>query len=128
MAKVKKMAGGGLSSLGSLLGITTPAGAPASPFQAGSTDPAAAGSSAQDGLSQVQNGAASIQQSLGTASDALNTATGAIGTTGDIAPTQFRDYVYKKGGAVKRNTKSENVSFSLSKVSTAKKNSKQPKW
>jgi len=109
MAKVKKMAIGGLSDLGKLFGGSAPtqtampldsgtggdmpAGMTTNYFGSGLTGPLGSvaksgGGSAQDGLGQVSNGASTIANAIGQAQGALGGGGGSPGV------------YFKKGGKV----------------------------
>ena len=113
MAKVKKMAIGGLSDLGNLFGGSAatrtsnpvdsgtggdmPAGMTPNYFNSGLTGPLGSvaksgGGSAQDGLGQVSSGASTIANAIGQAQGALGGGGGSMAIEGNKA--------FKKGGKV----------------------------
>ena len=115
--KVKKMADGGLSSLGSMIpGTSTAAGAIGKVFGGGSND-GGGGGSATDGLSTVNQGAQSIGSALSRASAAIGGGGGGGGggSTDDVFPSG--PYTYKKGGHV-----------TTRRVSTGSTSKKSPNW
>tara|TARA_R110002126_G_scaffold10089_2_gene45420 strand:+ start:347 stop:703 length:357 start_codon:yes stop_codon:yes gene_type:complete len=118
MKKVKKMADGGISGLGSLLpvmetakplggGFKGPIGAILPGFGGG--DGGGGGGSAMDGLGTVNQGASAIGSALGRASAAIGGGGG-----GGVKPS----YEYKKGGQV----------TTTRRISTAERSKKCGDW
>jgi hypothetical protein len=117
MAKVKKMADGGMTGLGQLLGggkqqtTRMPSeffgmpGRPAPPIGGGG-----GGGSAQDGINQINSGAQTVSGAIGSAQNALG------GGGGAIPEPQS---TFKKGGSVGK---------TATKVTTASKNKTTPNW
>lgn len=121
MAKVKKMADGGMAGLGQLLGggaqqtTQMPSqffGMPgrSAPPMAGIGGGGGGGGSAQDGLQQIGSGSQTVASALSNAQNALG------GGGGGIAQPQA---TFKKGGAIKKQT---------TKMSTASKNKSNSNW
>jgi len=111
MKKVKKMADGGISGLGELLGkagigIGSPQTPPYMPGGGGG----GGGGSAMDGLGTVNQGASAIGSALGRASEA-------IGGGGGGSIVDKPNYMYKKGGKV-----------TTTRMSTASRSKKSPNW
>jgi hypothetical protein len=130
MAKIKKMADGGIAGLGSLLaGVNgnIPAykdlpNKPSNPFS-GSIGGVGSGGSASDGLGQINQGAGTVAGAISRASDALGGGGG--GLNGAIGPSPNNDSTtYKKGGSAKKNSSGNSIISKISKVSTHEKNPK----
>ena len=125
MAKVKKMADGGITGLGSLL--------------AGAIDPGSGGGAgvggggtAQDGLGEINAGTATVGKAIGTAQSALGGGGGGGGCGAGVSGGGGNSILgaagnglimtpLKKGGAVKKHLR---VNQDNSKISTHKKNPK----
>ena len=113
MKKVKKMADGGISGLGQMLGMPDLGKAPSS-GGGGPIGGGGGGGSAMDGLGTVNQGAASIGSALGRASEAI----GGGGGFNDVVPnSSINSTAYKKGGKV-----------TTTRMSTAKRSTKSPNW
>jgi hypothetical protein len=127
MAKIKKMADGGMTSLGSLAAGAMPEykdlpNRPRNPFS-GSLGGGGGGGSASDGLGQINQGAGTVAGAISRASDALGGGGG--GLNGAIGTSPNNDSTtYKKGGSAKKNSSSNSASSKISKVSTHEKNPK----
>jgi len=132
MAKIKKMADGGMTSLGSLAAGLTPAykdlpGQPTAVPGGGG----GGGGSASDGLGQINQGAGTVAGAISRASDALVGGGGGGlmggGGKGGLGPDDVPNFAmttYKKGGTAKKNSSSNSASSKISKVSTHEKNPK----
>ena len=117
MKKVKKMAEGGITGLGGLLGMpdfspmpTPGLGGPlagVSPYGGGG-----GGGSAMEGLGTVNQGASAIGSALSRASDAIG------GGGGGARPEPMAGVTYKKGGKV----------TTTRRVSTGERSKKSPNW
>ena len=117
MAKVKKMADGGLIGLGQLLGGGTqqttrmPSEFFGMPGRSAPQIGGGGGGSAEDGIGQINSGASTV-------SSALNSAKNALGGGGGGAEPQG-GYTFKKGGSIKKTS---------TKVTTASKNKSNSNW
>jgi len=94
-------------------------GAPIGPSK-GIGSSSGGGGTAQDGLSQINNGSSTVAGAIGRAADALGSG------GGQVAEPQ---YMFKKGGSVKKYTDSSGkLNLGSGRVSTSSKNSKQSNW
>ena len=116
MKKVKKMADGGISGLGELLGKiggTSPQTPPYMPGGGGGIGGGGGGGgSATEGLGTVNQGAQAIGSALGRASEAIGGGDGGGGPTRPFNPGYM-----KKGGKV-----------TTTRMSTATRSKKSPNW
>lgn len=112
MKKVKKMADGGISGLGDMVGISPPNTPPVG--GGGSATESGRGGSATDGLSTVNQGAQNIGSALSRASAAIGGG-GGTGGGGDITTPTMP--FYKKGGHV-----------TTRRMSTCSPSKKSPNW
>jgi hypothetical protein len=127
MAKVKKFATGGISSLGSMIptGISDGSNMPRQSINdgfatgQGGTQSSGGGGSAQDGLSQIDSGAGTVRGAINAAQSALGGGGGSIGQT---------QLVFKKGGAVKKYTTGGRLNLKSAGVSTAQKSKTKSNW
>lgn len=120
MAKVKKMADGGITGLGSLVAGAIDPGYGFNPTLGGGGGTAQDGT-AQDGLGQINAGSATVGRAIGTAQSALGGG-GGNGLIGGGGTSPNNDMTtQKKGGAVKKHLR---VNQDNSKISTHKKNPK----
>ena len=124
MAKVKKFAVGGVSSLGGMLapsGMSPPPSLPPPPTMGSGTgtpvsSAGTSGGSAQDGLSQIDSGSGTVRNAINSVKSALGG-----GTEGGLE--------FKKGGSVKKYTEhGGRLNLKSSGVSTATKNKTKSNW
>jgi len=128
MAKIQKMANGGMMSLGSLAsginannsqvsfaGINGVPGTSMTGPQFGLSG--GGGGSAQEGLGQVQDGASMLGNALNTASSAL----GGGGSGGQFARAEPQGSSFKKGGSAKKYSSGGKINLKDCGVSTAQK-------
>lgn len=109
MKKVKKMADGGISGLGDMLGKPGGGDNPASAIPSGG----GGGGSAMDGLGAVNQGASAIGSALGRASEAI----GGGGGGGGMTPG-YEAKPYKRGGKV----------TTTRRISTGQQSKKSSNW
>lgn len=135
MAKIKKMADGGITGLGALLaGAMTPSTPKtASPpeglfggFLGGIGGGGSEGGSASEGVDEIRNGAGMVSSAISRASNALGG--GGNGLGGGSQPTgggiDLTAATYKKGGSVKKHSAGGKINLKDSRVSTHQKNPK----
>ena len=133
MAKVKKMAEGGMTSLGSLAaGAMTPAykdlpGQPTGGGLGGIVGGGVAGGSASDVLGQINQGAGTVATAISRASDALGSGGGGLMGGGGTPPNNDMT-TYKKGGSAKKYSSGGKINLKDCGVSTASKGKKNPNW
>jgi hypothetical protein len=128
MAKVKKMADGGMTSLGSLAaGAMTPAykDLPGQPNIVPSVG--GGGGSASDGLGQINQGAGTVAGAISRASDALGSGGGGLMGGGGTPPNNDMT-TYKKGGPVKKYSSGGKINLKDCSVSTASKGKNNSSW
>jgi hypothetical protein len=130
MSKVKKLAEGGISSLGSILNVGISdgpymPGSPLNPLNAPSFGGSIGGGGeggggAEAGLSQIDAGANTVRSAISSAQSALG------GGGGNSYPS----YIYKNGGSVKNSytTKDGKLNLGSGRISTASKNKSTPNW
>jgi hypothetical protein len=111
MAKVKRMADGGISSLGQMMPKSSVGG----------------GDTATSGLDQISQGKQTLDSAISTAQNALGGGSSSGGSVMDNSNSSSpvdsngnQTTQYKMGGSVKKS--------SLNKVRTASKNVKNPNW
>jgi hypothetical protein len=134
MAKIQKLADGGIAGLGSLLaGVNgnTPAykdlpGQP-SPGLGGPLGGIGGGGSASDGLGQINQGAGTVASAISRASDALGVGGGGGLIGGGASPNPDMT-TYKKGGSVKKHSSDGKINLKDCRVSTASKGKKNSGW
>ena len=129
MAKIKKMADGGMTSLGSLAAGAMPAykdlpGQPTAVPSGGG----GGGGSASDGLGQINQGAGTVATAISRASDALGGGGGG-GLNGAIGPSPNNDQTtYKKGGSAKKHSSGGKINLKDCSVSTTPKGKTNSNW
>jgi hypothetical protein len=136
MAKVKKMADGGMTSLGALA-----AGAMPPAYKSRPTDATAVpggggggGGSASDGLGQINQGAGTVATAISRASDALGGGGGGLmggGGKGGLGPDvpDFAMTTYaKKGGSIKKHSSGGKINLNECRVSTTPKGKTNSNW
>lgn len=130
MAKVKKFADGGISTLTGMLKGMGSTGSSGTPLDSGignrslsvATLPTqGSGGSAQDGLGQIDAGAGTVRSAINAAQGAL----GGGGGGGGLPPFG----AFKKGGQVKRYTSADGrLDLKSSGTSTAQKGKTKSNW
>ena len=135
MAKIQKMADGGIAGLGSLLAgvnANTPAykdlpGQPTGGGFGGIVGGGGGGGSASDGLGQINQGAGTVATAISRASDALGSGGGGLMGGGGTSPNNDMT-TYKKGGPVKKYSSGGKINLKDCGVTTASKGKKNSSW
>jgi len=138
MAKIKKMADGGIAGLGSLLAgvngnIPAYKDLPSQPSPRlggllGGGGTGGGGGSAQDGLGQINQGAGTVASAISRASDALGGGGGVGGVQPQGEKIDMTGVTYKKGGSVKKYSSGGKINLKDCSVSTAPKGKKNSNW
>lgn len=118
MAKVKKMADGGITGLGQMMAGAVDPGYGFNPTSGGG------GGTAQDGLNQINDGTKTVGSAVSTAQSALGgggNSGGGASNYGFTEPTQIEK---KRGGSIKKHASGGKINLKDCKVSTHEKNSK----
>jgi hypothetical protein len=130
MAKVKKMADGGMTSLGALAASAmTPAykDLPGQPTGGGFGGiVGGGGGSASDGLGQINQGAGTVATAISRASDALGSGGGGL-MGGGSSPNNDMT-IYAKGGSIKKHSNGGKINLKDCRVSTASKGKNNSCW
>jgi len=125
MAKVKKFATGGISSLGSMLpsiisnSLPSTGGSTNSLTGLSPVNSGGGGGSAQDGLSQIDSGAGTVRGAINVASQALG------GSGGNVNPPAGT-LEFKKGGSVDHEHIKKHKEGGY--IKSVSKNKKSPSW